>query len=66
MPANKNALLRYRTIDQCLRNPYRLWAIEGLAEAIAQSLRETEGIEKGVSIRTLQNDLQMMRSDKLG
>lgn len=66
MPANKNALLRYRTIDHCLRNPYRIWTIEDLAEAVGNALRENEGIEKGVSIRTLQNDLQMMRSDKLG
>lgn len=34
MPANKNALIRYKTIDNCLR--------------------------------TVQGDLQMMRSDKLG
>ena len=23
MPANKNALIRYKTIDNCLRNHYR-------------------------------------------
>ncbi len=28
MPANKNALIRYKTIDNCLRNKYRRWTID--------------------------------------
>ena len=28
MPANKNALIRYKTIDNCLRNRYRRWTLE--------------------------------------
>ena len=55
MPANKNALIRYKTIDNCLRNHYR-----------SDALYEMEGITKGVSVRTVQSDIQMMRSDKLG
>lgn len=66
MPANKNALIRYKTIDNCLRNPYRRWTIEDLVEACADALYEFEGIRRGVSLRTIQGDLQMMRSDKLG
>lgn len=66
MPANKNALIRYKTIDNCLRNPYRRWKIEDLVEACADALYEFEGIRRGVSLRTIQGDLQMMRSDKLG
>lgn len=66
MPANKNALIRYKTIDRCLSNPYRRWTLEDLVEACSDALYEAEGIHKGVSVRTVQSDLQMMRSDKLG
>lgn len=66
MPANKNALLRYRVIDQCLRNRYRRWTIEDLVDACSDALYDMEGIRKGVSLRTVQADLQMMRSNKLG
>ena len=66
MPANKNALIRYKTIDNCLRNTYRRWTVEDLVDACADALYEFEGIRRGVSLRTIQGDLQMMRSDKLG
>lgn len=66
MPANKNALIRYKTIDRCLRNKYRRWTLDDLVEACSDVLYDMEGIVKGVSRRTVQGDLQMMRSDKLG
>lgn len=66
MPANKNALIRYKTIDNCLRNKYRRWTIDLLVDACSEALYDMEGITKGVSLRTVQADLQIMRSDKLG
>lgn len=66
MPANKNALMRYKTIDRCLRNRYRRWTLDDLVEACSDALYDMEGITKGVSMRTVQGDLQIMRSDKLG
>ena len=66
MPANKNALIRYKTIDRCLRNKFRRWTIDDLTEACSDALYEMEGIMKVVSVRTVQGDLQIMRSDKLG
>ena len=66
MPANKNALIRYKTIDRCLRNRFRQWTLEDLREACEEALIDMEGITGGVSLRTIQGDLQMMRSDKLG
>ena len=66
MPVNRNALIRYRTLDACLRNRYRKWTLEDLIEACSEALYEYEGIDRGVSRRTVQMDLQMMRSDKLG
>ncbi len=66
MPANKNALIRYKTIDKCLRNRFRRWTIDDLVDACSDALYDMEGIKKGVSVRTVQGDIQMMRSDKLG
>ena len=66
MPANKNALIRYKTIDRCLSNRYRRWTLEDLVDACCMALNEMEGLSKGVSVRTVQGDIQMMRSDKLG
>jgi predicted DNA-binding transcriptional regulator YafY len=66
MSVNKNALIRYKTIDKCLQNRYRKWTLEDLIEACSDTLYEYEGIDKGVSKRTIQADIQIMRSDKLG
>ncbi|MBQ4376871.1 MAG: WYL domain-containing protein [Bacteroidales bacterium] len=66
MPANKNALIRYKTIDNCLRRTHRRWTLDDLVEACSEALYEAEGIRKGVSLRTIQGDIQVMRSDKLG
>ena len=65
MPANKNALIRYKTIDRCLRNRYKRWTIDDLVDACSDALYDMEGITKGVSVRTVQGDIQIMRSDKL-
>ena len=66
MATNKLALLRYKTIDDCLKNRFRKWSLEDLIEKVADALYEYEGITTGVSRRTIQADLQIMRSDRLG
>jgi len=66
MPVNRNALIRYRTIDNCLQNRYRKWTLDDLIEACSDALYEFEGIDKGVSRRSVQADIEMMRSNKLG
>lgn len=66
MPVNRNALIRYKTIDTCLHNRYRRWTLEDLIDACSDALYEYEGIDKGISRRTVQMDIQMMRSEKLG
>ena len=66
MPVSKNALIRYKTIDNCLRNHYRKWTLEDLIEACSNALSEFEGRDENVSRRTIQADIQIMRSDKLG
>ncbi|MEO1259315.1 MAG: WYL domain-containing protein [Bacteroidota bacterium] len=66
MPINKLALLRYRTIDKCLQNRFRKWTLGDLIDTVSDALYELEGIDSGVSKRTVQLDIQNMRSDKLG
>ena len=66
MATNKLALLRYKTIDECLKNRFRKWTLEDLIVKVADALYEYEGITTGVSRRTIQADIQVMRSDKLG
>jgi len=66
MPVNRNALIRYRTIDKCLQNRRRKWTIEQLIDACNDALYEYEGLDRGVSLRTIRLDLNAMRSDKLG
>lgn len=66
MPVNRNALLRYKAIDACLRNRRRRWTLDDLIECVSNTLYEYEGIDKGISRRSIQADIQVMRSSKLG
>ena len=66
MPVNRNALIRYRTLDQCLQNRFKKWTLDDLIDACGDALYEYQGINTGVSRRTIQADLEMMRSNKLG
>ena len=49
MAQNKNALIRYKTIDKCLQNHYRTWTLEDLMEAVSDALYEYEGRDNPVS-----------------
>ena len=66
MPTNLHALVRYRTIDDCLTKRYRRWTWQDLAEACAEKIYEYEGIEAVPSRRTIMYDIQYMRDGKLG
>lgn len=66
MASNKNALIRYKTIDYCLRNNFKKWTLDDLIETCSDALYEYEGKDVNVSKRTIQLDIQLMRSDKLG
>lgn len=66
MPLNRSTLIRISTIDRCLQNRYRRWTINDLIDACTDALAEFEGRVNPVSRRTFQNDLALMRSDRLG
>jgi predicted DNA-binding transcriptional regulator YafY len=66
MPVSKSALIRYKTIDKCLRNRQRRWTLEDLMQACSLALSEQEGFTGLVGKRTIQKDIQFMRSNKPG
>jgi len=66
MPANLNALIRYKAIDRRLRNRFSPCSIRQLQEVCSEALGEFRGIYKKVSERTIRDDLRVMRSEILG
>lgn len=66
MPLNRATLIRISTIDRCLQKHYKRWTINDLIDACTEALAEYEGRSNPVSRRTFQNDLALMRSDRLG
>lgn len=66
MPTNLNALLRYKTIDQCLSNSFLECTIEILISKCNEALTEQQTSETSISERSIRNDIRIMRSDALG
>jgi hypothetical protein len=66
MPANLNALIRYKTINTCLYGGKRRYNINELINACSNALDETRGRGIRISERTVRDDLRVMRSDILG
>jgi predicted DNA-binding transcriptional regulator YafY len=62
MPTNKNASYRYRVIDNCLKNTGRKWTLQDLIDTVSEKINEDFGITKGVSKRTIQGDISIMKS----
>ena len=66
MPANFNALLRYKTIEECLKNPYNPCTIDRMIEMCSDTLAEVKNRKKQISERTIREDLKVMRGGDLG
>lgn len=66
MAVNKNALIRYKTIDKCLQNNMRDWTLEDLINSCSDALYDIAGKDVNVSKRTIQLDIQMMRGEAIG
>jgi len=64
MATNKHAIIRYRVIDRCLRQPDRQWNWKSLAAACATELEKVTGKKTTLSERTIKGDLQNMRHDE--
>ena len=66
MPANLNALIRYKTINSCLFGGKRRWSIQELIDACSEALAGDRGRYNPISERTVRDDLRVMKGDILG
>jgi hypothetical protein len=66
MPANLNALIRYKTINSCLYGGKRRYDIHELIDACSNALNEARGRGVSISERTVRDDIRVMRSEILG
>lgn len=62
MPVNKNANIRYRTLDRCFRDTRRKYYIDDLIKACEQELC-AYNFHGGVSRRQIFDDIRFMESD---
>lgn len=61
MPANKNAVLRYKYIDELLSDSHHLYNMDDLLKAV--NLRLEINGNKPIAVRTLQLDLNAMQNE---
>lgn len=64
MPSNKNAIIRYQTLDRCFRNPGRKYYIEDLVEACNEALLDFNPDNTGIKKRQIYDDILFMRDSK--
>ncbi len=65
MPTNKNASFRYRVLNHCFTNRgHRKWTLDELVREVSNHLQIEFGTDSGVSMRTLQGDINVMRSPR--
>ncbi len=62
MATNKNALLRYKLLDSCFRNPGKRYFIEDLIEECCAVLSEIDPASGGISLRQIRDDIAFMKS----
>ncbi len=63
MSINKNAMIRYKVLDKCFRNPGRRYYIDDLLREVNRVLRETNPSSEGIKRRQLFNDINFMESE---
>jgi predicted DNA-binding transcriptional regulator YafY len=63
MATNKNALLRYKTLDRCFQNTGRKYNFDDLLNEVNNALLDDDPKSSGINIRQLRSDIQFMRSE---
>jgi len=63
MATNKNAILRYNTLDRCFSNVGRRYSFKELMEAVNDALREENTETNGVKVRQIRDDIRFMKSE---
>lgn len=64
MPATKNALIRYKVLDKCFRNPGKRYFIEDLMQECESVLAEIDPDTNGISRKQIFNDISFMESSE--
>lgn len=64
MSVNKNALIRYQTLDKCFRNPGKMYFWEDLLNECNKALMNFEPDCEGIQRRQLFNDIRFMESEE--
>lgn len=64
MPVNKQAVIRYHTLDKCFSNTGRKYFIEDLIDACCDALAETNLDSNGVSRSQIFADIRFMESEQ--
>ncbi len=64
MSSNKNALIRYKILDSCFRNPGKRYFIGDLIQACESMLAEIDPETTGISRRQIFNDIEFMENAK--
>lgn len=63
MATNKNAILRYNTLDKCLSNSGRKYYFEDLLQKVNETLLDFDPQSEGVKTRQLRDDIRFMKSE---
>lgn len=64
MSINKNALIRYKVLDTCFRNPGKRYFLDNLIEECEKVLLEIDSESKGISRRQIFDDIAFMESSE--
>lgn len=64
MSTNKNAIIRYQTLDRCFRNSGKRYFIQDMLEACNASLFEYDENTEGIQKRQVYDDIKFMESEQ--
>ena len=64
MATNKNATIRYQTLNRCFRNPGRKYYMEDLVDACNDSLLDIDPSSTGIKKRQIFDDIKFMRDSQ--
>jgi len=64
MATTKNALIRYKILDNCFRNTGKQYFIEDLIDECNNVLSEIDPDSDGISLRTIRGDIAFMKSSE--
>lgn len=65
MATNKHAIIRYRTIDRCLKEREQSWTWKELRDACEAAVEEATGQAIEISERTVKYDIAAMRTNDI-